>query len=900
MEKQEDITYTRINSDIVRAHLKINKNALNETQHPNLVIALDISSSMSSNGFYSCCEAVNKIMAAHGKNTHLVTYCHWSKNYICQKVPSDIKPTGTTSFTEALNGVKLAVKHILANDDSQKPIEIIFFTDGQNNKDCESLPLATEILRNRLSILNARVHAIGIEANSDSHMMSVLTSIGGAGGTYGYFKCNDGSLELEVERLLDLIRPSLMVEYDGKKIRLDNQGEAIVFIRNKDVECPDANLNQKVEYLQDQIEYMSKNSSTIKLVDVQKVQDQAHQIFKAAGKLPRVARKKLRSSLQPINQIITQMFNIVERGVKSNEQLAMLMVNARNARTGRFLRKTAARAEHNAEIISKEDSQIQMISTEYISNSTELDNFEIPKYSDGELFEGICMLSTQDPKDLIQDGDCLGIALEADASEICIMDPTRLRIKRISPSFMGCDGFLEAANWSLNQGNDISYSSSTNIVVDAARQNVNGVMPLYLNDKHWKIAACYVRRMSGQLCCKDPLQGTAKHAFYTYLMILKYLDDKTDTFSKHLAEKVLETLRVFYSKHSTVLPSPNEFMNKIEMRLPNYIRDLDLAIFAWNKLDIIDSKMLKYVTEEKIRRQDQSLCLKRDNIFKLGNVDTQKWIIPYVESNTPKRNEFPDFIYFQSVLKDMLPETCHNQILFELGQSPNQSKSNISQNNYSLQIKDYKLNLNLPQDWLNKFPEEDPRRVAMVYIQAARQKNCTVRENSYQDIFVMPITDIELKLNKFIQDAIKTERNSRLSMILQSFKSKGTESRLARMVDASLIQIAAMMYSDCYLGRNITKYYLAVPNYEALKMVIEGTFVPAVFFRDCLTPDQQKIMKPHEVKLIRDLNCRWIPCNRNIARLWRQKSWLTEKMLCDLFPYNTGHISRMCKSVEKY
>jgi hypothetical protein len=62
---------------------------------------------------------------------------------------------------------------------------------------------------------------------------------------------------------------------------------------------------------------------------------------------------------------------------------------------------------------------------------------------------GNCPLSVQDVIEVMEDGDCMCLALDISRPETSIVDPTKLVIKKIIPTFMSGDSFLDSTVFSM-------------------------------------------------------------------------------------------------------------------------------------------------------------------------------------------------------------------------------------------------------------------------------------------------------------------------------------------------------------------------------------------------------------------------------------------------------------------
>jgi len=94
------------------------------------------------------------------------------------------------------------------------------------------------------------------------------------------------------------------------------------------------------------------------------------------------------------------------------------------------------------------------------------------------------------------------------SAEAVISDPSRLGINKILFSFMQGDSFLDSAAYSIDQDADAhggfqNQNAAGKLAEGAAREEVSGVMPLYLFKEHWEIAKKRSPPIYGLMCTLD-------------------------------------------------------------------------------------------------------------------------------------------------------------------------------------------------------------------------------------------------------------------------------------------------------------------------------------------------------------------------------------------------------------
>lgn len=121
------------------------------------------------------------------------------------------------------------------------------------------------------------------------------------------------------------------------------------------------------------------------------------------------------------------------------------------------------------------------------------------------------------------------LALDVGRSEAAIADPTKLVIKDIIPTFMTADSFLDSAVWKIQRDSNahggFSVGEQGNLAMGLGRENITGVIPLYLFKEHWEVARRKAPPIYGFLCTLD-VMGYASSQYFTvpYLVLLRAIE----------------------------------------------------------------------------------------------------------------------------------------------------------------------------------------------------------------------------------------------------------------------------------------------------------------------------------------------------------------------------------------
>ena len=130
--------------------------------------------------------------------------------------------------------------------------------------------------------------------------------------------------------------------------------------------------------------------------------------------------------------------------------------------------------------------------------------------------------------ELLEQKDCMCLGLDIARSEAAIADPSKLVIRKVLPVYMSLDAFLESSIFHLKQNQDNSgafdLKHQGKLAIGAGRENVTGVLPLFLFKEHWMIAKCKIQPVYGFMATLDPL-GYAPAQYFTipFLVLISQL-----------------------------------------------------------------------------------------------------------------------------------------------------------------------------------------------------------------------------------------------------------------------------------------------------------------------------------------------------------------------------------------
>lgn len=139
---------------------------------------------------------------------------------------------------------------------------------------------------------------------------------------------------------------------------------------------------------------------------------------------------------------------------------------------------------------------------------------------------GPCPMSQNDVVEAMAEGDCMCLCLQISRSEATVMDPSRLLIKGIVPTFMTLESFMDSSIFNLKKNTDASggfdYKNEGSLALGLGRESVSGIFPLYLFKEHWEIAKRKMQAAYGFMCTLDPMgYAPAQYFVVPYLVMLQ-------------------------------------------------------------------------------------------------------------------------------------------------------------------------------------------------------------------------------------------------------------------------------------------------------------------------------------------------------------------------------------------
>ena len=240
---------------------------------------------------------------------------------------------------------------------------------------------------------------------------------------------------------------------------------------------------EKLQILDDRVNEMVKESFRMKKGDDRKIIIQLWQVFK----------DKLFTVIEMLREVIVNKNTMDIARIARLNDLAYKTIRSKGIK-----RKLDERALRNEQYYKKLEIQMHEMLGEFDFNKIAQENKEVID------LVGDCPLTWLSALEAIQEGDCLGIWLDVARSEAAIMDPNQLIVKDVIPTFMSWNAYLDSAAYNLERQSTAHGTFDKNtqgsLATGIGREDVTGVLPLYLFDEHWEIAKKELLHGSLGLC----------------------------------------------------------------------------------------------------------------------------------------------------------------------------------------------------------------------------------------------------------------------------------------------------------------------------------------------------------------------------------------------------------------
>eukprot|EP00912_Choanoflagellata_sp_UC4_P001488 UC4_evm1s937 len=442
-----------------------------------------------------------------------------------------IRSKGGTDFT-SIN--TMLAEHI--KQSKFKNISIIYFTDGRDGRSKCYNPTNFGIYDLQKSYLgkNSRIFSIGFTSSHDAKFIGALTSSGTQVGLFQYLEdivdidaCIEPILGLLSQAMFNLkINDNLIQHYSldpdlksvcGTFVHTDLYSSLNFHIETDcnsfkfeiQPEVTKMGLSDKIKIsteaiygtIRNGVAQLEKDKNSLKTMNttIKQAQEDLQALQKEIRTRGRLERKSAMKELEGIHPLIDKYFHLsrqVAAGNCNNDVLAQLNEIGYSGQLKAGLqRKLDARAEVN---VNKQ-------------HSAELKRLEllkaVPQITTDPIFDDMrCFLTCLNASEAYSEGDSLCFTFDCGRSSAAVADPSKVVIKRILPSFITSEGFLDAAKMAgAGSLGDFDKNSQACVIRGEGREIISGALPLYISIDNWKMAKLNMAPILGLITTCDPL-----------------------------------------------------------------------------------------------------------------------------------------------------------------------------------------------------------------------------------------------------------------------------------------------------------------------------------------------------------------------------------------------------------
>ncbi|KAI9291946.1 hypothetical protein K502DRAFT_108754 [Neoconidiobolus thromboides FSU 785] len=581
-------------------------------------------------------------------------------------------------------------------------------TDTLVNDRSSSLNKFKDIIQcqNQLSL---EFHSIGFTSCHDAYLLGKMTEIGDSIGSFQYVK-QSSDIQESLERLEEILLENKIQLYvtfstssEAIKIRLNSLNVALFIvdkqlvddqmwlsIKNEDNEnnettyqklCPieltpfEFNKQDGISFIQVQCDVLDivikRLADKVLKSNIEPLSDE--ELISIENQLNEV-EKKIQHFYKSINILCSEQRKISRPRVlltkKLIDGLKEGISSLKNSKlTNNMIASWQSLASHNMLLLSNKAKN--RINRRIINNSNPIDDLEkeieqtvkeidfekLRKEVDSTVLDQTtCPLTRCNFIEALEEGDCIGLGLQVQRSEACVFDSTLLKITNVGPTFTSCVGFMDILSYKIIKeeedqsqlhGGFDKENKIASVTTGLANEKINAVMPLYINEHHWKVASKRSKTMLSWMATLSVTGGLGNEIkIIPFLVLSKCLDVVFNQPTEHnltIFKMVLDTCMVIYNnksiKHEVIekyqrfIESP---LNRMSDSIPNQAFFLTQVLCAIHSGDIEFEDFIEkfepfsiYMVEEVIRRklvkmEFEDIIL--DDYFRLFSIDKAKII----------------------------------------------------------------------------------------------------------------------------------------------------------------------------------------------------------------------------------------------------------------------------------
>ena len=408
-----------------------------------------------------------------------------------------------------------------------------------------------------------------------------------------------------------------------------------------------------------------KSSDLLQLLNtniplMEKLQNKLTELDTSLKSLRVIDRKLLHPYIVSARELLDQVFQTVKECAGrevSNIHIANLNAVGHKHMLCRSLeRKLARKAGPNAVMLKAIERRIDALVGEM--NMEELGK----KYGESVEEYGHCLISYRTWLEALGDGDCLCLTFNLERPESGIMDPSLITIHQVNTTILTAESFVDSALFATKVGQIITGATfhkgapANSLVNGLPEEVITGVLPLYINEDHWKVARLRLKPLMGWSATLDVLGYMPIQVTTLPFMLLANVQENAvldaTQFKGRQVELVRDVCRAIYrDRRETMLARLKgilgNYIGRPETRtidsIPtNHVLLVQLHI-AQLEGDLQEEtsmeamgKLLPYILEEEVRRRTKTPTTVNYNmgtlLQKFMPIDREALVDPVVDT----------------------------------------------------------------------------------------------------------------------------------------------------------------------------------------------------------------------------------------------------------------------------
>jgi uncharacterized protein YegL len=536
-----------------------------------LIFVLDKSGSMSGSRIDNLKKAVidltEKVKDGF-KKVHYIAFDNSAREITFEQIAT-LYASGGTSFDEA-NKKMFECIDLYPNGTN---FSVIYFTDGEGSVNFNELKQKLNQLNNKDVIF----HTIGFSSESNKHLLTSLTQ---SGSSFGTFKSINSSADITFHEFEFLFNESKRgnVEFENGIIQyfvLDSLNEASFFTEEQDeIDIKTCVLNNNsldfeiinasftdIEQIEKRIKILEDffNFVLLKKIDEKSNKEELCKIFTdfklfiEAQTMDKINENSSIMEIETLNEKFSDLTQTVDSYIqeakKANSNfLELKSLSYCNITKKKFSKHLDQRAAKNEIKFLSNFNKIKEIINTQIDKINDLNENDFPDY---------CYLTQTNYKDLLKNQDCLGLCLQMTrGGEVVIVEPNFIKIEKIGySSFVSLNSMFMALKYILDRNQSDTEilnvhggflkNFKSHFLDGTHRSTYNAMIPLYINEFHWKLARLLLEPLFGYLVTLN-IDGYATNQYYTlyFLVFEKVIYDMIENTNSEAIKRIFEQIKL--------------------------------------------------------------------------------------------------------------------------------------------------------------------------------------------------------------------------------------------------------------------------------------------------------------------------------------------------------------------